>query len=90
MKELHLYMAVSECRKLVAAGEPLHLAAKSVAPQFRVGPLDVAVKAAQAIRASRDAKLAQWESSPASNTSKKSATGSLSPELTSTASATER
>lgn len=75
MKELRLFMAVSECRKLVAAGEPLHRAAKAVAPEFRVGPLEVAAKAAQAIRGSRDAKIAGWQSTPASGISQKSATG---------------
>lgn len=72
--ELHLYLAVSKCLELHRAGEPLHRAAKAVAPEFRVGPLEVAAKAAQAIRGSRDAKIAGWQSTPALSTSKKSTT----------------
>lgn len=73
--ELRLYLAVSKCLELHRAGEPLHRAAKAVAPEFRVGPLEVAAKAAQAIRGSRDAKIAGWQSTPASGISQKSATG---------------
>jgi hypothetical protein len=51
MKELDMYLAVSDCRSRVSAGEPIERAALAAASKYMVDGLTVLGKAQEAIKA---------------------------------------